>query len=416
MKNKKKIIVISIISLIVILIIVGIIIFTRQDTYRSVKIESFSGETGLLRDNNDETIFKGIRLVPNDTVFTGGDGEILLLVDSDKHIVATNNTTFSINAEGDKNSGKVSIYLETGKALITIDNKLPENSEFEITTPNVTCGVRGTTFDVEYDEITNTSVISVSEGIVRVSMGDEDIDLEAGQSIIVINDAVYETMIFGEYEQDGDLSNGPEPIEWIVLDKQDGKKLLLSRYILENMEFSEVYDPLTWERSLVREWLNGEFYDTAFNSDEKNMILLSEVKSESFSDANLSQGTGFEEIAGNDTEDKVFILSSTEVQKYFDTIWDQYEMPVGDADGNIDEIMTISGWCSENAIAEGTDYVFVTGKMLYPWWIRNTNGLSGCVIHSVDYQYGYHTPYDGCSMDDGLGGPAGVRPAIWIEW
>ena len=41
---------------------------------------------------------------------------------------------------------------------------------------------------------------------------------------------------FGRYEQDNDLTNGPEPIEWIVLDVVDGEKtkaLLLSKYGLD---------------------------------------------------------------------------------------------------------------------------------------------------------------------------------------
>ena len=40
-----------------------------------------------------------------------------------------------------------------------------------------------------------------------------------------------ETLMFGSYEQDGDEENGPEPIEWIVLDKDDeGNILVISRY------------------------------------------------------------------------------------------------------------------------------------------------------------------------------------------
>ena len=38
---------------------------------------------------------------------------------------------------------------------------------------------------------------------------------------------------FGQYEQDNNTGNGPEEIEWIVLDVQDGKSLLLSRYGLD---------------------------------------------------------------------------------------------------------------------------------------------------------------------------------------
>ena len=41
-----------------------------------------------------------------------------------------------------------------------------------------------------------------------------------------VGDYVY----FGAYEQDGDTSNGKEKIEWLVLDKQDNRALVLSKY------------------------------------------------------------------------------------------------------------------------------------------------------------------------------------------
>ena len=44
------------------------------------------------------------------------------------------------------------------------------------------------------------------------------------------NISVGDVLAFGHYEQDNNPDNGPEPIEWIVLDVQDGKALLLSRY------------------------------------------------------------------------------------------------------------------------------------------------------------------------------------------
>ena len=44
-----------------------------------------------------------------------------------------------------------------------------------------------------------------------------------------------DTVFFGHWEQDGDLGNGSEPIEWIVLDKIDGQLLLLSASCLEGI-------------------------------------------------------------------------------------------------------------------------------------------------------------------------------------
>ena len=86
------------------------------------------------------------------------------------------------------------------------------------------------------------------------------------------------SVLFGTYEQDDDTDNGPEPIEWIVLDVQDGKALLLSRYGLEQMIDKDSYRSTdSWETCVQREWLNGTFYDSAFTETEKSAILLTDV-------------------------------------------------------------------------------------------------------------------------------------------
>ena len=46
------------------------------------------------------------------------------------------------------------------------------------------------------------------------------------------------TITLGEYEQDNDVSNGPEPIKWIVLDIQDNKTLILSKYLLDTIMYN----------------------------------------------------------------------------------------------------------------------------------------------------------------------------------
>ena len=46
------------------------------------------------------------------------------------------------------------------------------------------------------------------------------------------------TVRFGTYEQDNDVSNGPEEIEWTVLDVDGNRALLISRFGLESREYS----------------------------------------------------------------------------------------------------------------------------------------------------------------------------------
>lgn len=105
----------------------------------------------------------------------------------------------------------------------------------------------------------------------------EDSDSDATTSIsgidIIFDSAIGETVPFGSYEQDNDGGNGSEPIEWVVLAHQDGRTLLLSRYGLDGMWYNADSVEVTWEESSLRRWLNTDFYNTAFDDTEKDLIV-----------------------------------------------------------------------------------------------------------------------------------------------
>lgn len=120
---------------------------------------------------------------------------------------------------------------------------------------------------------------------------------------------VGDIITFGKCEMDNDTSNGLEDITWRVIDKNENGIMVISEYCIAPQETTYSYG--TWETSVAREWLNGEFYDNAFTSDEKNKILTSTVVNEDNADT--------ETDGGNDTFDKLFLLSIDEVNKYFPT-------------------------------------------------------------------------------------------------
>lgn len=116
---------------------------------------------------------------------------------------------------------------------------------------------------------------------------------------------------FGSYEQDNNSENGEEEIEWIVLSKVGTKLLVISKCGLIRSRYNEKYGDVTWETSYIRERLNKSFFNDAFNSFEKNAIISSKVTAdinESFKNIN----------PGNDTIDKIFLLSIPEIEKYKD--------------------------------------------------------------------------------------------------
>ena len=89
----------------------------------------------------------------------------------------------------------------------------------------------------------------------------------------ISNSAIGESVTFGSYEQDNDIGNGSEPMEWIVLDHQDGRTLLLSKYGLDGIWYNTDRVDVTWENCNLRRWLNTDFYNMAFDDTEKELIV-----------------------------------------------------------------------------------------------------------------------------------------------
>lgn len=110
-------------------------------------------------------------------------------------------------------------------------------------------------------------------------------------------------VFYGSYPQNVVSGNTKEPIEWIVLEKKDNEVLLLSKYVLDGKKYNESSEKVNWESCSLRNWLNTTFYNEAFDNNEKNNVIDSQVEF----------GAGLNNVV----TDKVFILSYKELIKYF---------------------------------------------------------------------------------------------------
>lgn len=78
---------------------------------------------------------------------------------------------------------------------------------------------------------------------------------------------------FGSYEQDGDTSNGKEPIEWRVLAVEDNRAFVVSEKALVARAFnSDSSKGNDWDSSELRAWLVGDFVSEAFSGAERRAI------------------------------------------------------------------------------------------------------------------------------------------------
>ena len=83
------------------------------------------------------------------------------------------------------------------------------------------------------------------------------------------------SVTMGLYEQDGNIKNGAEPIEWLVVDvdADNGRALVVSKYSLDRLLYHSKYEPVTWETCDLRRVLNDEFLSTVFTEEESQRIL-----------------------------------------------------------------------------------------------------------------------------------------------
>ena len=117
---------------------------------------------------------------------------------------------------------------------------------------------------------------------------------------------------FGHFEQDNNESNGKEAVEWEVLAVDGEYALLLSTNILAFRPFYyDMATGVTWEACSLRGWLNNNFLGDAFSADEQKQIRTTHLVN-----ANSAAGV----LGGNDTDDKVFVLSVDDVNAYLSTV------------------------------------------------------------------------------------------------
>ena len=88
--------------------------------------------------------------------------------------------------------------------------------------------------------------------------------------------AVGSVVTFGTYPQKADGADST-PIEWLVLDVQGDRALLLSCRGLDTKQYHTEKTGTTWESCSLRTWLNGEFLERAFSEKEQAGILTTDV-------------------------------------------------------------------------------------------------------------------------------------------
>ena len=197
-----------------------------------------------------------------------------------------------------------------------------------------------------------------------------------------------DSIVFGNYEQDTNPENGKEKIEWMVLDVDKTKCLLVSKYGLDVKPYNKSNANTTWEKCSLRKWLNEDFYSQAFSEKEKSAIILTHV------DNSMEQGyADYKQNGGNNTDDYVFLLSYNEAFNMYFTSDETRICPL-----------------TEYAVSKGA-YVRsnykISGRSTGVYWLRSPGrNKSNATRVSKEGQI----RCDKVSRKD-----VAVRPAIWVN-
>jgi len=163
------------------------------------------------------------------------------------------------------------------------------------------------------------------------------------------NGEVGDTIHFGDYE-------------WYILAKESNRVLIITTSAVGELTYNDEYEKVTWEQCDLREWLNNTFYNE-FSSDEKRLIADTQLENKN--------NERYETYGGNATNDKIFLLSLEEANKYFS---DDSERAIGKA-----------------------------------WWLRSPGNYELCA--TFVYPDG-KVSTSGCDVVCEGGG---VRPALWLD-
>lgn len=183
---------------VVILAVVVILLLNRKEAvYRIIKVFELDGKSTVTRqDIGDLDAYDNMVLESGDQVYVD-TGSLTLKMDEDKYVYAEEKTRFQLEAAGTSENSKTRIRLEEGILTNEIQNKLSDESSYEVNTPNSTMSVRGTIYMVDvYEEngIRYTKV-SVFEGAVAAkliyadgSVSDQEKLVEKGKEVLIYDD------------------------------------------------------------------------------------------------------------------------------------------------------------------------------------------------------------------------------------
>lgn len=249
MKNlfkSKKAIIIAIAALVAVIALVVVLVILlgsgKNESYRTVKIYQIDGKAEIYRDGGEPIApYVNMLLEAGDEIKTLEDGYLYIKLDEDKYLMATPNSSFTLEAKGKAENGKTHIELKSGDIKAHVINPLSDGAEFNVSTGNSTMAIRGTSLGVSCSE-SNTRY-EVYDGTISVSAPDGEHTVDEGEALDVSSEGSTEGEVdyadmdipelefikFG-IEQGNEMTITSEQIDEIIENKNKGMAIVTFKY------------------------------------------------------------------------------------------------------------------------------------------------------------------------------------------
>ncbi len=197
---------------------------------------------------------------------------------------------------------------------------------------------------------------------------------EKGETINVNDLSVGDEVSFGRFPDTEEYIM--RPLKWRVIGKENGKALLITVHSIISQS-DELKQTGVWADCYVRKLLNEGFYKVAFTEIEREQIVVSMLDNPGNKDQRVD--------GGPPTEDRVFLLSLDEVERYMPT--------------------------EEDRKSTATEYAHkqILTRRDCGFWQLRTPGKGSWGSVAID-ESGYDVAMTGNHVDHSY-----LRPAIWIK-
>jgi hypothetical protein len=183
---------------------------------------------------------------------------------------------------------------------------------------------------------------------------------------------------------------------WRVLSIEGDKALLITQDLGVVKAYNDKLVYVTWEDCTLRKYLNNDFYNT-FTASEKNQVLTTHLIN--------SDSSEYGTPGGNNTDDKIFLLSLEDAHTYFSSDNDRIAY-LTDESVNTVKMLFQSDYPEEY---DGLIELLDTYDNAFYWWLRSPGRTSS---DAAGIFYGGNVRAHGDLVDYSI---IGVRPAFYIN-